>query len=133
MRLMALLLLLPGALLAAGTDTPAALQARYAAAAQQEAPGSGGLQAERGRQFFASRHGAEWSCSSCHTADPRTSGRHAVTGKTLKPLAPSANPDRFTDVAKVEKWFRRNCKDVLSRECTAREKGEVLAYLQSLR
>lgn len=133
MRLMALLLLLPGALLAAGTDTPAALQARYAAAAQQEAPGSGGLQAERGRQFFASRHGAEWSCSSCHTADPRTSGRHAVTGKTLKPLAPSANPDRFTDVAKVEKWFRRNCKDVLSRECTAREKGDVLAYLQSLR
>lgn len=133
MRFMALLLLLPGALLAAGTDTPAALQARYAAAAQQEAPGSGGLQAERGRQFFASRHGAEWSCSSCHTADPRTSGRHAVTGKTLKPLAPSANPDRFTDVAKVEKWFRRNCKDVLSRECTAREKGEVLAYLQSLR
>lgn len=133
MRLMALLLLLPGALLAAGTDTPAALQARYAAAAQLEAPGSGGLQAERGRQFFASRHGAEWSCSSCHTADPRTNGRHAVTGKTLKPLAPSANPDRFTDVAKVEKWFRRNCKDVLSRECTAREKGDVLAYLQSLR
>lgn len=133
MRLMALLLVLPGALLAAGTDTPAALQARYAAAAQRESPGSGGLQAERGRQFFASRHGAEWSCSSCHTADPRTNGRHAVTGKTLKPLAPSANPDRFTDVAKVEKWFRRNCKDVLSRECTAREKGDVLAYLQSLR
>ena len=133
MRLMALLLLLPGALLAAGTDTPAALQARYAAAAQLESPGSGGLQAERGRQFFASRHGAEWSCSSCHTADPRTNGRHAVTGKTLKPLAPSANPDRFTDAAKVEKWFRRNCKDVLSRECTAREKGDVLAYLQSLR
>lgn len=133
MRLIALLLLLPGALLAAGTDTPATLQARYAAAAQLEAPGSGGLQAERGRQFFASRHGAEWSCSSCHTPDPRTNGRHAVTGKTLKPLAPSANPDRFTDAAKVEKWFRRNCKDVLRRECTAREKGDVLAYLQSLR
>lgn len=132
MRLIALLPLLPGVLLAAGTDTPAALQARYAAAAQLEAPGSGGLQAERGRQFFASRHGAEWSCSSCHTPDPRTNGRHAVTGKTLKPLAPSANPERFTDAAKVEKWFRRNCKDVLSRECTAREKGDVLAYLQSL-
>ena len=133
MRLIALLLLFPGALLAADTDTPATLQARYATAAQLEAPGSGGLQAERGRQFFASRHGAEWSCSSCHTPDPRTNGRHAVTGKTLKPLAPSANPDRFTDAAKVEKWFRRNCKDVLRRECTAREKGDVLAYLQSLR
>lgn len=64
---------------------------------------------------------------------PTTPGRHASTGKTIAPLAPAANPERFTDTAKVEKWFRRNCKDVLSRECTATEKADVLAYLTSLK
>jgi hypothetical protein len=39
------------------------------------------------------------------------------------------NPERFTDTAKVDKWFRRNCKDVASRECTAAEKADMLAWL----
>lgn len=39
----------------------------------------------------------------------------------------------FTDTAKVNKWFRRNCKDVLSRECSAGEKADVLAYLLNLK
>lgn len=131
--LMLILLLIPGALFAAGADTPASLQALYAADALKESPAGGALSAERGRQLFSTRHGAEWSCSSCHTPDPRNNGRHAVTGKVLQPLAPSANPERFTDAGKVEKWFRRNCKDVLGRECSAREKGDVLTYLQALR
>ena len=38
-----------------------------------------------------------------------------------------------TDEAKVDKWFRRNCNDVLSRECTAVEKADVLAYLNALK
>ena len=30
-------------------------------------------------------------------------------------LAPAFEPRRFTDAAKVEKWFGRNCNDVLGR------------------
>jgi hypothetical protein len=48
-------------------------------------------------------------------------------------LAPAANPDAFTDAARVDKWFRRNCKDVLSRECTAAEKSDVVAFLLALK
>lgn len=90
------------------------------------------VSAERGRVFFNSRHGGEWSCASCHGNPPTTSTRHATTGKTITPLAPAFNPERFTDTAKVDKWFRRNCNDVLSRECTAVEKADVLAWLLQL-
>jgi hypothetical protein len=55
-----------------------------------------------------------------------------VTGKAIEPLAPAANPKRFTNPAKVEKWFRRNCNDVLDRACTTQERGDVLAWLRSL-
>ncbi len=88
--------------------------------------------AARGRQFFTSTHGHEWSCARCHTDRPTQPGRHANTGKTIQPLAPAANPVRFTDAAKTEKWFRRNCNDVLGRECTADEKADVRAWLASL-
>jgi len=37
------------------------------------------------------------------------------------------------DPAKVEKWFRRNCNDVMGRECTAGEKADVLAWLLTLK
>jgi len=90
-------------------------------------------QAAKGQQFFDSRHGGEMSCSSCHGAPPTTQGKHASTGKRIAPLAPAFNPKTFTDTAQVDKWFRRNCKDVLSRECTAVEKADVLAYLLSLK
>jgi len=33
----------------------------------------------------------------------------------------------------VEKWFRRNCNDVLNRACTASEQGDVLAYLMTVK
>lgn len=89
--------------------------------------------AARGQQFFNRTHGGEWSCASCHAAVPTGPGRHAATGKSIGALAPAFNPDRFTDAAKTEKWFRRNCKDVLSRECSAAEKADVLAWLMTLR
>lgn len=89
--------------------------------------------AERGRVFFTSRHGGEWSCASCHGNPPSTPARHASTGKTIAPLAPAFNPERFTDTAKADKWFRRNCKDVLSRECSAAEKADMLAWLVQLK
>ena len=47
------------------------------------------------------------------------------------PLAPAANPKRFSQPASVEKWFKRNCNDVLKRLCTAQEKGDVLAWLMT--
>lgn len=97
--------------------------------AQAGAPGD----PARGRTFFDARHGGEWSCASCHGMPPTGSGRHASTGKTIAPLAPAANPKSFTDTARVDKWFRRNCRDVLSRECTPAEKADVLAFLAALR
>ena len=87
----------------------------------------------QGQQFFNATHGREWSCASCHGALPTGGGKHASTGKAIGPLAPAFNPERFTDVAKSEKWFRRNCNDVLARECTAAEKADVLAWLISLK
>ncbi len=121
------LALLPG-LSALAADTSIAQQrAQWNAQAGQ--PGN----ADRGAAFFNNRHGGAWSCASCHGTPPTGPGRHANTGKPLKPLAPAFNPETFTDAARVEKWFRRNCKDVLSRECSAVEKADVLAYLDSLR
>ncbi len=89
--------------------------------------------AAQGQQFFNATHGREWSCASCHNAQPTGEGKHANTGKSISALAPAFNPERFTDPAKSEKWFRRNCNDVLARECTAAEKADVLAWLMSLK
>jgi hypothetical protein len=89
--------------------------------------------AERGRALFTTRHGREWSCATCHGEPPTGSGRHATTGKGIAPLAPAFNAERFTDPARVEKWFRRNCNDVMGRECTSAEKADVLAWLLTLK
>ncbi len=83
----------------------------------------------RGREFFTTRHGKEWSCSSCHGSPPTQTGKHASTGKPIGALAPAYNSERFTDAAKTEKWFRRNCNDVVGRECSAGEKADVLSWL----
>lgn len=90
-------------------------------------------QGERGRAFFTARHGGEWSCASCHGQPPTAEGKHASTGKAIAPLAPAFNPKAFTDTARVDKWFRRNCKDVLARECSPQEKADVMAYLIGLK
>ena len=89
--------------------------------------------AAQGQQFFNATHGREWSCASCHNALPTGDGKHASTGKAITALAPAFSPERFTDPAKSEKWFRRNCNDVLARECSAAEKADVLAWLMSLK
>jgi hypothetical protein len=114
-------------------ETPADIQSSYARQAGQESLAYAGPSAAGGQQFFQSKHGKEWSCASCHTSTPTGSGRHQVTGKTIGPLAPVSNPERFTSARKVEKWFKRNCGDVLGRDCTASEKANVLAYLTNLR
>ncbi len=118
---------------AASAATPRDLQAGLESAARAANPAFTGFSAARGERFFKQAHGGEWSCASCHSQDPRATGRHARTGKAIGAMAPAANAERFTDPAFVEKWFRRNCKDVLSRECTAQEKGDVMQYLISLK
>ena len=126
---------LGAALVATGigaAQTPADIQRGYETGARQGSPAFAGFSAQRGEAFFASTHGGDWSCASCHTRSPLAVGRHAVTGKDIAPLAPAASATRFTDPAKVEKWFTRNCNDVLKRPCTPLEKGDVLAYLMSL-
>ena len=107
--------------------TPNELLQGYSAQA-----GSAALSA-RGQQFFTATHGKQWSCSTCHGAVPTTAGKHAATGKTITALAPAANAERFTDAAKTEKWFRRNCNDVVGRECTATEKADILSWLLTLK
>ena len=111
-------------------ETPQELIARYSAEA---AHAEGGFTADAARgQAFAAR---DWgvskklsSCTSCHTDDPRHPGRHAVTGKNIAPLSPAVNPERFSDLTKVEKWFKRNCKEVAGRACTAAEKADFIQF-----
>ena len=68
------------------------------------------------------------SCTTCHGKDARGAGR-ALTGKAIEPVAVSVTPTRYTDPAKVEKWFKRNCTEVLGRECTPQEKGDWLTFV----
>jgi hypothetical protein len=114
-------------------ETPADFIKTFEADARQNSASFAGFSAQRGEVFFNSTHGQEWSCSSCHTKDPSAAGKHAKTDKPIKPMAPAANGERFTSPAKVAKWFKRNCNDVVGRVCTAQEKGDVLTYLISLK
>jgi mono/diheme cytochrome c family protein len=118
---------------AAHAAQPAELLAGYESAARREAPAFAGTSASRGEQFFNARHGTDWSCASCHGASGSVQGKHAKTGKAIAPLSPLANAERFTDAAKADKWFRRNCNDVLGRACTSAEKADVLAFLLKAR
>ena len=70
------------------------------------------------------------SCTTCHTSSPKNVGETRA-GKSIDPMAVSLSPNRFTDQAKIDKWFRRNCNSVLGRECTALEKGNYITYLSS--
>ena len=111
----------------AQATTPAAQLQRWQAAAG--APGD----AARGQKLFNTKAGNDVSCASCHGSPPTGPSRHASTGKPIDALAPAFNSERFADQAKADKWFRRNCKDVFSRECSAAEKADLMAYLLSLR
>jgi len=100
--------------------------------AQVELPG---FTADSGEKLWNQTQnisGQPRSCASCHTSNPRQAGKHFRTGKPIKPMAPSVNPDRFADPKKVSKWFKRNCKWTLGRECTEQEKGDISRYLKSI-
>lgn len=71
-------------------------------------------------------------CGSCHGQDLTRAGRHQRTGKSIAPMAPSVNPDRYTDPKKVAKWLKRNCKWTFGRDCTPGEKADLLEWLSNL-
>ena len=110
------------------------LLSSYAAAAKTAAPSFSGLSVARGEKLHTTRFTggkAETpSCTTCHGDSPRAAGR-TPTGKAIEATAVSVTPTRYTDPAKVEKWFKRNCTEVLGRECTPLEKGDWLSYMIS--
>lgn len=110
---------------------PAGLLPRYEAEARAADPAFAGFSAERGKAIYfheENRDGKPMSCTSCHTSDPTAAGKTPAF-RSIKPLAPSASPQRFTDATKVEKWLKRNCNDVYARQCTAQEKGDFVSWI----
>jgi hypothetical protein len=109
--------------------------AQYASAAKAANPAFAGFSAQRGQtlhtQNFTTGKPDSPSCTSCHGTNPRAAGKNA-TGKVIDAVALSATPTRYTDPAKVEKWFKRNCAEVIGRECSAVEKGDWLTYVMGL-
>ena len=106
--------------------------AQYASAAKAANPTFTGFSAERGKtlhtQTFTGGKPDTPACTSCHGKDPRGTGKTS-TGKSIDAMAASVTATRYTDPAKVEKWFKRNCTEVLGRVCTAQEKGDWLTYM----
>lgn len=119
----------------AGDPARDAILEAYAQQARGESPTFDGFSAVRGEQLYRDPHDGGNSqtpaCAACHTADPRAPGRHVKTGRTIEPMAVSANPRRFTDAADVEKRFARDCPNVIGRTCTAQEKGDFLTFLSN--
>lgn len=104
---------------------------------QKEDPAFREFSAERGKELYFREFPnpddpKQRSCATCHTKDAKAGGSHYDTGKPITPLAPSVNPERLTDVEKMEKWFKRNSKWVRGQPCGAREKGDFLSYLLNL-
>lgn len=139
----------------AAAQSPQALLEVYRDLAAKADPGFRGFSAERGMAFYFRKHAGstgERACASCHGPDPRKgmdghsgAARADCTachpggpepGRTrpalrreILPLAPSAEPARFTDFTHAELWFDINCTYVLGRRCTAAEKGDLITWL----
>lgn len=73
--------------------------------------------------------GEKMSCSTCHGTDLSKTGKHHKTHKVIEPMSAKVNAERYTDEKKIEKWFKRNCKDAWGRECTAQEKADFLTFM----
>lgn len=136
--------------------SPARILADYAVQAKAADPAFRGFSAQRGKAFYFRKHNTddgEMACASCHRPDPREgvfAHRDRVPCRMchhffdlradgtprwkryIPPLAPSAHPQRYTDAAEVERWLVYNCKQVLERECTPLEKGDVLTWLLTI-
>jgi hypothetical protein len=127
-----LLLATLGAALNVRADTP---QQQVLANLIDETAGKSAAPVQGEKLFhgkFSGGKSAE-SCSSCHGDDPKAAGQHVKTHKVIDPIAPVARRDRFSDPAKVEKWFKRNCPEVLGRACSPQEKADFAAYMISVK
>ena len=81
------------------------------------------------QRYQDNKAGKARSCASCHTYNLRKIGKHVRTNKAIEPLAPSINSERLIDAKKIEKWFKRNCKWTIGRECSPQEKSDFLIYI----
>lgn len=123
----------------ADAETAQKIADKYAAAAKAADANYAGLSAEEGKTFFnreviqfkgdVNNPGKAIACASCHTANPADTGKHIVTGKSIKPLSPAVNAKRFKSMDAVEKNFTKHCNEVVGSDCTAQEKGDYIAYL----
>jgi len=112
-------------------ETPQRSLVYYSAQARQSQPDFT-ADGTRGKAFVLQKWGVSESlssCAACHTDRPGNPGRHAVTGKPIAALSPAVSPKRFSDPAKIEKWFKRNCKEVLGRGCTPAEKADFIKFV----
>lgn len=112
-------------------ETPANLLSGYAAEAAKTSPGFT-PSAKRGQSLFTNEWGVSQkmpNCTTCHGKNIKAEGKHVVTEKRIAPFSPAANPERFSSAAKVEKWFKRNCTEVVGRECTAAEKADFIQFI----
>ncbi len=100
--------------------------------AQYKSEGAGKADTAKAKQDWTREvtvDGEKMSCATCHGSDFSKSGKHHRTGKVIEPMSRKVNAERLTDVKKIEKWFKRNCKDAWGRECTAQEKTDFLTFL----
>ncbi len=100
---------------------------------QYQQQGAGEFSTERGKTLWEKqvpgKNGKIRQCATCHTDNLHQAGKHARTGKHIKPLAPATNPKRLIKTKKIKKWFRRNCKWTWGRLCTPQEKGDLLVFI----
>ncbi|MFK5986735.1 MAG: DUF1924 domain-containing protein [Pseudomonadota bacterium] len=80
-------------------------------------------------EFIRAGQDRKRSCAGCHSADLKNIGKHLRTGKKIKALAPSVNPTSLSKTKKIKKWFKRNCKWTMGRECNAQEKADILLFI----
>ena len=79
-------------------------------------------------------HKSKVLCRQCHVIND-CEHPHPKDAKQRKiaPLAPSANPKRLTNFEDVEEFLKPNCEMVIGRECTTQEKGDIIAWLISVK
>lgn len=90
------------------------------------------LSADDGKEFYTRKQmvkGKDLACATCHTDNPVNKGKHNETGKEIQPMAPSANPKRFSDLNESAKGFTKHCKQVYGKDCSAKDKGNFIAYV----
>lgn len=83
------------------------------------------------KEFKDKKTGQSRSCTTCHGIDLKKAGKHVRTNKPIEPMAPGVNKKSLTDVGNIKKWFKRNCKWTLGRECSIQEQADILTYIKN--